>query len=98
MALLSDKVVAITGSSRGIGRACALESAKHGAKAIVLHYLGDTDTINDVKTLQSEIAKTYGALTVIVAGDIGEPDTSARVRLQIILLVHECTLNLHQQI
>jgi L-rhamnose 1-dehydrogenase len=83
MALLENKVVAITGSSRGIGRACALESAKQGSKAIILHFLGDTPTADEVKALQSEIAQTYGALTIAVAGDIGQQETSIRVRLLI---------------
>lgn len=79
MTLLENKVVAITGSSRGIGRACALESAKQGARGIVLHFLGDTPTTDEVKTLQSEIAQTSGALTIAVAGDIGQQETSNRV-------------------
>lgn len=34
--LLTGKVVAITGSSNGIGRAIALAAARHGARAVVL--------------------------------------------------------------
>lgn len=82
MALLSNKVVAITGSSRGIGRACALESAKQGAKGLILHYLGDASTTDEVQTLQTKIAETYGAFTITVAGDIGDQDTSTRVRMK----------------
>lgn len=81
MRLLTNKVVAITGSSRGIGRACALESAKQGAGGLVLHYLGDASTTDEVKTLQNEIAETHGTLTIVVAGDISVQDTSASVRL-----------------
>ncbi|KAF8521502.1 NAD-P-binding protein [Gautieria morchelliformis] len=79
MALLTNKIVAITGSSRGIGRACALESAKQGAKGLVLHYLGDPPTTDEVTTLQTVIAHTHGALTITVAGDIGEQETSFRI-------------------
>ena len=32
---LKDQVVWITGASYGIGAACALEAAKHGAKVVI---------------------------------------------------------------
>ncbi|KAI9572995.1 hypothetical protein HD554DRAFT_2014705 [Boletus coccyginus] len=34
--LLAGKIVCTTGSSRGISRACAVESAKHGATSSIL--------------------------------------------------------------
>ncbi|KAG6885569.1 hypothetical protein C0993_012571 [Termitomyces sp. T159_Od127] len=79
MALVANKVVCITGSSRGIGRACVLDFVKHGASALILHYLGDEETEAEIKSLQKEV-KSKGAQVVTVAGDIGDPATSSMVR------------------
>lgn len=40
--LLENKVVIVTGGSRGIGRAIAVASAKEGAD-IAINYWGDND-------------------------------------------------------
>lgn len=81
MSLLSNKVVAITGASRGIGRACAIECAKHGASGLILHYLGDEDTEAEIKSLKAEVEAGGTAKATLVPGDIGDPKTSAHVRL-----------------
>ncbi|KAG5635617.1 hypothetical protein H0H81_010600, partial [Sphagnurus paluster] len=78
MALVADKVVCITGSSRGIGRACALDFVKHGASALILHYLGDGETEQEIETLRKEIEKG-GAKVATVSGDIADPATSAKI-------------------
>jgi L-rhamnose 1-dehydrogenase len=78
MSLLADKVVIITGSSRGIGRACALEAARHGAK-LVLHYLGDDVTTKEAESLKKEI-EGLGRQAVIIPGDIAKQETSIEVR------------------
>lgn len=77
MSLLVDKVVVITGSSRGIGRACAIEAAKHGAN-VVCHYLGDEVTTREAESLKKEI-ETLGRKAVIVPGDIAKQSTSQEV-------------------
>jgi L-rhamnose 1-dehydrogenase len=69
--LLPGKVVAITGASRGIGRACALACAAHGATGVVVHYFGDTQTTAEAESLQQELAE-LGAKAVLVAGDISD--------------------------
>lgn len=60
----TDKVVLITGASRGIGRACAEHFAKHGAK-VAVHYNANAgaaqETLNmlqsgDHITVQAELA------------------------------------------
>lgn len=55
--LLKDKVVLVTGASRGIGRAIALELAREGA-SIVVNYAGSKDraekTATEIKDLGSE--------------------------------------------
>jgi L-rhamnose 1-dehydrogenase len=82
MALLADKVVCITGSSRGIGRACAIESAKHGATGLILHYFGDQETEAELQSLKVEIhATTHNNCRVVgVPGDIADSGTSQQVR------------------
>ncbi|GJJ08801.1 hypothetical protein Clacol_003020 [Clathrus columnatus] len=76
--LLKDKIVAITGSSRGIGRACAIESAKQGAKGLILHYYGDEVTTNEVYALQNQLSTT-GCNSVIIPGDIANQETSKEI-------------------
>lgn len=84
MALLAAKTVCITGSSRGIGRACAIECAKHGATGLILHFLGDAVTEQEVLSLQREIETNYApAKATVVPGDIADPATSSKVRYRI---------------
>lgn len=51
---MSDKLALVTGGSRGIGRACALELAKSGYD-IVINYAGNAEaaqkTVDDIKAL-----------------------------------------------
>src|SRR5262245_22709376 len=47
MSRLDDRVAVVTGGSRGIGRAVALELAKRGA-AVVVNYRGNADAANEV--------------------------------------------------
>lgn len=81
MSLVANKVVCITGASRGIGRACALEFAKHGATGLILHYLGDSTTEGEIHSLKQEIESNYAnSKVVVVAGDISDSGTSTLVR------------------
>ena len=80
MELLAGKIVCITGSSRGIGRACAIESAKHGATGLVLHYLGDHETEAEILLLKQEIEVAYTHSRVVgIPGDIADPETAHQV-------------------
>jgi len=82
MALLANKIVCITGSSRGIGRACAVESAKHGATGLILHHFGDRETEAELQSLRTEICTiTHSNCRVVdVPGDIADLETSQHVR------------------
>lgn len=68
----------ITGSSSGIGRATALECARHGAR-LVLHHLGDTQAKHDIRTLREEIETLNRGLEIKaeaadVASDVTHPE------------------------
>lgn len=68
----------ITGCSTGIGRATALECAKHGAR-LVLHHVGDSKSEEDVETLQKEIRLVSdGARTKHIAVDVAKPEAGRR--------------------
>lgn len=77
--LLEGKVVAITGASRGIGRALAIGFAREGAN-IVAHYYGTlNDPANDdIVSLCVEI-RGMGQGCSIVFGDIADPRTSEKI-------------------
>lgn len=77
MALLQDKVVVITGSSRGIGRATAVECARQGAH-LVLHYFGDEITTFEVESLRKEI-EDLGRKASAIPGDIADDKVSLAV-------------------
>lgn len=87
MSLLTGRIVCITGSSRGIGRGCAVECAKHGAAGLALHYLGDPVTEQEAHSLKQEIENTYPKTRVIVvSGDIAESSTSTKVGVHLKLV------------
>jgi 3-oxoacyl-[acyl-carrier protein] reductase len=73
---LSGRVVLVTGSSRGIGRAIALELARAGSD-IVLHH---RDNLRASEALRAEIGH-LGRESRIVGGDVTSPvSTAALVR------------------
>ncbi|KAH7117248.1 peroxisomal 2,4-dienoyl-CoA reductase, auxiliary enzyme of fatty acid beta-oxidation [Dactylonectria estremocensis] len=80
--LLRGKVVVITGSSTGIGRAIALECARHGAK-LVLHHIGDAQSKQDIQTLRTEIDAIQGAPATVTTAEIGvditDPEAGKRI-------------------
>ncbi|MFL5319615.1 MAG: 3-oxoacyl-[acyl-carrier-protein] reductase [Myxococcaceae bacterium] len=53
MATMTDKVVLVTGGSRGIGRACAVAFAKRGA-TVVLTYVGNEAAANEAVNLVNQ--------------------------------------------
>ena len=70
---LEDKVILITGASRGIGRAAALEAAKHGAELIITGR-----TTGALEEVDDEIKK-LGSNAVIV--ELDQTDLPAIPRL-----------------
>ncbi|KAI0801197.1 NAD-P-binding protein [Fomes fomentarius] len=80
MSLLANKVICITGASRGIGRACALECAKHGATGLILHYYGDEATTKEIQSLKEELESLHTHSKVLgVPGDIALRETSQKI-------------------
>ncbi|HHV72285.1 MAG TPA: 3-oxoacyl-[acyl-carrier-protein] reductase [Clostridia bacterium] len=65
----SDKVVVVTGGSRGIGRAIALGFAKLGAK-IVINYVGNKKAAEET----AEAIKTLGGSALLIQADVSKED------------------------
>ena len=85
MTLLEGRIVCITGASRGIGRATAIECAKHGASGLILHYYGDKETTEEAEQLKTSIQREYTKCkVVIIAGDIALQETSKKVCIVIL--------------
>jgi NAD(P)-dependent dehydrogenase (short-subunit alcohol dehydrogenase family) len=57
---LTDRIVLVTGASRGIGRACALELAKRGA-----HVIAVARTVGALEELDDEIQASGGSSTLV---------------------------------
>ena len=69
--LLEDKVVIITGASRGIGRAVALGCAREGANVVVNDLSGPGAVVEEIRAL--------GRRAVPAEGDVADPDTGKRI-------------------
>jgi len=82
--LLQDKVVIITGATKGIGRAIAEEFARNGASLILSGT--NEELLNKLKEELSLLDKKHS----VVAGDISLPETSERLI--------DKALNLHKKI
>ncbi len=65
MGILDGKVAIVTGAARGIGRASAELFVEHGAKVAISDLDGD---------LAEQTAAELGGETLVVAGDLTEPD------------------------
>lgn len=70
---LAGKAAVVTGASRGIGEAIALELARHGADVVL--------TARDAALLETvaDKARGLGVRAAIVAGDLSKPDFPAAV-------------------
>ena len=68
-----NKVVVITGTGSGIGRACALEFARQGADLV----LADIDRQGNLETL--ELISTYSVKATAVEVDVSKPESVKRL-------------------
>ena len=71
---LTGRAALITGSSRGIGRAIALQLARQGA-SIAVNYLRNEDAAKDVQAT----IRSYEGLAVLLQGDVSDPEQAERV-------------------
>ena len=70
--LLQGKVAIVTGASRGIGRATAVELARHGAKVVINHFEPADAAFGGSKAAAAAVAEVEA---VVVAGDVADPAT-----------------------
>ncbi|CAL8481641.1 SDR family NAD(P)-dependent oxidoreductase [Caballeronia sp. S22] len=79
--LLDEKVVVVTGGSRGIGRAIAVACAKEGAN-VAINYWGDNDKsygrLSAVEEVLAEI-EGLGRRAIAVEGNVAEPATGVEL-------------------
>ena len=71
---LQDKVAVVTGASRGIGRAIALELARRGARVVVNYNQSAEEAHEVVKVVESD-----GGQALAVQADIGDFDDAANL-------------------
>jgi len=74
MSCLADKVAIVTGTSRGIGRACARERAEDGAKIAINYYTND-DAADE---LAAEL-KGKGQEAIVIQAGVAHPDDCDRM-------------------
>jgi enoyl-[acyl-carrier protein] reductase III len=91
---LQSKVALITGASRGIGRAIAIQLASLGAD-IVINYVRDQEAASQVETL----VKNAGCRAISVQANVGDPvqiETLVKTALsefgRVDILVHNAAL------
>lgn len=69
--LLENKVVLITGASRGIGRATAIEAARQGANVAINTYKDDAVAAEVVAEIEA-----LGRRVIVVDADVAQPDSA----------------------
>ena len=74
MKLLQDKVAVVTGASRGIGQAIALEFAKQGAKLVL-----SASSIENLKETEALITGAGGESPVLTQANVSNGDEAAEV-------------------
>ena len=71
---LDGQVAVVTGASRGIGRACAIELAKHGA-SIVVNYTSNEGAAQATKAA----IEAEGGSAIIIQADVSKPDQAQQL-------------------
>ena len=74
MKLLQDKVAIVTGASRGIGQAIAVEFAKHGAKLII-----SATSLDNLKETEAAIQELGGTAPILTQANVSIGDEASEV-------------------
>lgn len=82
---LQGKTVLVTGASSGIGRACAVRFARHGAKLVL--------TGRNPDALEETARACGGGLTI--AADLTRPDSLSRLCTRVLEEVHSLDVLIH---
>ncbi|WP_433709549.1 SDR family oxidoreductase [Nocardia sp. CA-084685] len=80
--ICEDRVVAITGAGRGIGRAYALEFARHGAKVVVNDLGGarDGEGVSEAPAARvAEEIRALGGEAAVTIDDVAAPEGARRL-------------------
>ena len=67
---LEGKTILVTGSSAGIGRATAIEFAKHGYNVVINYIKAETDANN----LKQELEEKYNIEAIVCQADVSNED------------------------
>ncbi|MFT4046332.1 MAG: SDR family NAD(P)-dependent oxidoreductase [Solimonas sp.] len=81
MKLLEGKSVVVTGGSRGIGRAIAIESARHGAD-VVINFYRDNDASYGKKSAVDGVVEeieSLGRRAIAIEGNVADPQTGGQL-------------------
>jgi NAD(P)-dependent dehydrogenase (short-subunit alcohol dehydrogenase family) len=70
-----DFVVLVTGASTGLGRAIALETARQGAKAVIINYARSQAEAEET----ARLVEAEGAKAVLVQGDVASDDDCKKI-------------------
>jgi NAD(P)-dependent dehydrogenase (short-subunit alcohol dehydrogenase family) len=82
MGYLEGKVVAVTGSGRGIGRAVALDCARAGARVVVADHgvsMHGEEPTSDVADAVVKEIEAIGSEAVAIAGDVSDIGVGQRI-------------------
>ena len=74
MGALDGQVAVVTGASRGIGRACAIELAKQGAN-IVVNYTSNAEAAESCKAA----IEAEGVQALVIQADVSNPEDAQRL-------------------
>jgi 3-oxoacyl-(acyl-carrier-protein) reductase len=74
MGALDGQVAVVTGASRGIGRACAIELARQGAN-IVVNYTSNAEAAESCKSA----IEAEGVQALVIQADVSKPDDAQRL-------------------
>src|SRR5689334_1588945 len=71
---IAGRTAIVCASSRGLGRACAMELARAGCRVVV-----NGRDVDRLQATRDEIAAETGAAIVAVAGDVTDAEVRARL-------------------